>query len=93
MARTPQTGQCEAFNLGAGVGYSVLELVAAFEQASGQRVPYQIQARRTGDLPSYHANAELAHQVLGWQATRSLHAMCADTWRWQSGNPQGYPPS
>jgi UDP-glucose 4-epimerase len=92
MARTPQAGQCQAFNLGAGVGYSVLELVAAFEQASGQRVPYQIQARRAGDLPSYHANAELAHQVLCWQATRSLHAMCADTWRWQSGNPQGYPP-
>jgi len=83
-------GQCRAFNLGAGIGYSVLEMVRAFEAASGQRVPYQVKPRRAGDLAGFHANADLAKQVLGWQATRNLQAMCADTWRWQSNNPEGY---
>lgn len=83
-------GRCRAFNLGAGVGHSVLDMVKAFEQASGKAVPYKVQARRAGDLPSYHADADSALQVLGWRTTRSLQTMCADTWRWQSNNPQGY---
>ncbi len=83
-------GLCSAFNLGAGIGYSVLEMVRAFEEASGKPVPYRVQARRTGDLAGFHANADLAKNVLGWQATRSLQTMCADTWHWQSNNPQGY---
>ena len=89
MARAEQ-GQCKAFNLGAGVGYSVLELVRAFEAASGKPVPYRVQARRAGDLAGFHANADVARYVLGWQARRSLQTMCADTWRWQSNNPLGY---
>ena len=84
-------GLCKAFNLGAGIGYSVLELVRAFEAASGQAVPYQVKPRRAGDLAGFHANADVAKQVLGWQATRDLQTMCADTWHWQSKNPQGYP--
>ncbi len=83
-------GQCKAFNLGAGIGYSVLEMVRAFEAASGRPVPYQVQARRAGDLAGFHANADMAQQLLGWRAKRSLQTMCADTWRWQSNNPQGY---
>ena len=83
-------GLCRPFNLGAGAGYSVLELVRAFEAASGRAVPYQVKPRRAGDLAGFHADVNVARQVLGWQATRDLQAMCADTWRWQSGNPLGY---
>ncbi|MBQ0944193.1 UDP-glucose 4-epimerase GalE [Ideonella sp. 4Y16] len=77
-------------NLGTGVGYSVLDLVRAFGQAAGRPIPYQIVDRRPGDLPSYYADATRARELLGWQATRSLEQMCADAWRWQSGNPDGY---
>jgi UDP-glucose 4-epimerase len=83
-------GLCRAFNLGAGVGYSVLEMVHAFEAASGKAVPYTVKPRRAGDLAGFHANADAARQVLGWQASRDLQTMCADTWRWQSNNPEGY---
>ncbi|MEO7106189.1 MAG: UDP-glucose 4-epimerase GalE [Rhodoferax sp.] len=83
-------GLCRAFNLGAGVGYSVLEMVRAFELASGKAVPYSVKPRRAGDLAGFHANADTAKQVLGWQVSRDLRTMCADTWRWQSHNPQGY---
>ncbi|QTN26862.1 UDP-glucose 4-epimerase GalE [Rhodoferax sp. AJA081-3] len=83
-------GLCRAFNLGAGVGYSVLEMVRAFEAASGKPIPYRIQPRRAGDLAGFHANADSARSVLGWQVTRDLQTMCADTWRWQSNNPSGY---
>ena len=61
-----------------------------FEAASGKPVPYRVQARRAGDLAGFHANADAARCVLGWQATRSLQTMCADTWRWYSNNPLGY---
>ncbi len=84
------TGRCTAFNLGAGKGYSVLEMVRAFELASGKAVPYQVQPRRAGDLPSYYANPTVALNVLNWKVSRDVDAMCADTWRWQSANPQGY---
>ncbi len=77
-------------NLGAGRGYSVLELVHAFESATGISVPYKIVDRRAGDIASYFANALLAKQVLGWQTTKSLEDICRDAWRWQSRNPQGY---
>ena len=89
LAAAP-TGQCTAINLGTGVGYSVLDMVTAFEQASGKPVPYRIQARRAGDIAACYANPALAQEVLGWQATRDLQTMCADAWRWQSSNPQGY---
>jgi len=71
------------YNLGTGQGYSVLEIVRAFEQASGRTVPYQITARRPGDIASCYANAEKALQELGWKAERGLEEMCADAWRWQ----------
>ncbi|MGD9870180.1 MAG: UDP-glucose 4-epimerase GalE [Thauera sp.] len=80
-------------NLGTGRGYSVLEMVKAFEQASGRPVPYDIVARRPGDIAACWADPGRAAEVLGWRAERDLRAMCADAWRWQSMNPRGYAPS
>ncbi|WP_269533731.1 UDP-glucose 4-epimerase GalE [Chitinimonas sp. BJYL2] len=77
-------------NLGTGRGYSVLEVVRAFERASGKRVPSRYVPRRQGDLASYYADATRASSVLGWHAKRDLSEMCADAWRWQSNNPDGY---
>jgi len=83
--------QCIAVNLGTGVGYSVLDVVKAFEAASGQPVPYRIGPRRPGDVAACYADPRLAIQLLGWKAERDLAAMCQDHWRWQKHNPQGYP--
>jgi len=77
-------------NLGTGNGISVLALVRAFERVSGRRVPYRIAPRRPGDVAAIWADAGMAHRVLGWRATRTLEDMCADGWRWQRMNPQGY---
>ena len=77
-------------NLGTGRGHSVLEIARAFEQASGRQVPYRIVGRRPGDIAQCYADASLALELLGWQAELGLEAMCADAWRWQSDNPQGY---
>lgn len=79
------------WNLGTGRGTSVLELVAAFERASGREIPYEIVARRPGDIASSYADPSRAEQELGWRATRSVDDMCADSWRWQRANPDGYP--
>ena len=76
-------------NLGTGRGYSVLEVVHAFERASGRSVPLQFAPRRAGDIDASYADASLAGELLGWQASRDLTAMCADSWRWQSQNPNG----
>jgi UDP-glucose 4-epimerase len=76
-------------NLGTGRGHSVLELVRAFEQASGRAVPYDVVARRPGDVAACYADPTLAQQLLGWKAQRSLADMCTDSWRWQSQNPNG----
>jgi UDP-glucose 4-epimerase len=84
-----QTG-FTAVNLGTGHGTSVLELVCAFEEATGLRIPYSVVERRPGDVAQYWAGVEIATRVLGWKATRSLHDMCADGWRWQRANPDGY---
>lgn len=73
------------FNLGTGEGKSVLEMVAAFEKVSGQKVPYKIEARRSGDVAICFADVTLARCVLGWNTTRGVEEMCADTWRWQQG--------
>jgi UDP-glucose 4-epimerase len=78
-------------NLGTGQGYSVLEVVKAFSEASGREVPYRIVARRAGDVAECWADPALATEMLGWSAQRGLAEMCADSWRWQSQNPQGYP--
>jgi UDP-glucose 4-epimerase len=77
-------------NLGTGQGYSVLDLVRAFEAASGQAIPCRIVARRAGDVPAYWGDPSLARQRLGWTARRTLDDMCRDSWNWQSRNPQGF---
>ena len=81
---------CEAINLGTGNGTSVLELRDAFVKASGKDVPYVVDPRRPGDLAEVYANADKAYNLLGWKAERGIEEMCEDTWRWQSGNPNGY---
>ena len=78
-----QQAQLLTVNLGTGTGYSVLDMVRAFEQASGRPVPYEIVGRRPGDIAECYADPALAEQLLGWKAEKGLAAMCADTWRWQ----------
>jgi len=80
----------EAFNLGAGTGVSVLEIIASFEAATHQKINFEIVERRAGDLPAFWANADKADKVLNWQAKRTLVEMMEDAWRWQSKNPNGY---
>jgi UDP-glucose 4-epimerase len=77
-------------NLGTGRGYSVLEVVAAFERASGRKVPYSLADRRPGDVAQCYADPSHAKQVFGWQAEYDLDRMCEDAWRWQNQNPNGY---
>ena len=77
-------------NLGTGISYSVLDIVSAFEKASGKKIPYQIVDRRLGDISAFFADPSLAKEKLGWIAKYDLNKMCADTWRWQSLNPHGY---
>lgn len=78
------------YNLGTGQGYSVLQVVAAFEKACGKKIPYKISPRRPGDISTCYANPTRAQSELGWITTRGLDEMCADTWRWQVNNPNGY---
>jgi len=77
-------------NLGTGNGYSVLDMVKAFEKASGKNIPYQIVNRRPGDIATCYADPTYAAEKLGWKAECELDEMCKDTWRWQSMNPKGY---
>ncbi|XP_028169308.1 UDP-glucose 4-epimerase isoform X1 [Ostrinia furnacalis] len=79
-----------AVNLGTGTGYSVLQMISAFEAASGRKIPYRIVSRRAGDIAANYADVSLSHRLLGWRATRTLEDMCRDTWRWQSNNPNGF---
>jgi len=81
---------CVVYNLGTGVGYSVLEMVNAFKKASGKEIPYEIVARRTGDVASVYSDPSKAFRDLGWKAARGLDEMCEDLWRWQSNNPNGF---
>ncbi|MBT8472739.1 MAG: UDP-glucose 4-epimerase GalE [Marinicaulis sp.] len=85
-----KNGVVKDINLGAGVGYSVLEAVSAFKRASNRDIPYEIAARREGDIAEIYADAGLANELLNWKAEKSLEEMCADHWRWQSQNPNGY---
>lgn len=78
------------FNLGTGNGYSVLQILHAFEDACGKKIPYQIDPRRPGDIAECYANPKKAKDELGWVATRGIAEMCEDSWRWQSNNPNGY---
>lgn len=81
---------CQPINLGTGVGYSVLEVVSAFETVSGRQIPYEIVGRRAGDVAVSYADVTLARQLLGWQAEKSLEDMVGDAWRWQKMNPEGF---
>lgn len=92
LERATHRTECLTVNLGTGTGYSVLEIVRAFEQASGKPVAYQIAPRRPGDVAACYADPSQAATLLGWQAKRNLAEMCADTWKWQGLNPQGYKP-
>ncbi|MCH8492461.1 MAG: UDP-glucose 4-epimerase GalE [Idiomarina sp.] len=80
----------QAINLGTGNGYSVLEMISAFEKASGKQVPYDVVARRPGDIAVCYADPHYAYEVLGWKAERELDEMMRDTWLWQAKNPNGY---
>ena len=81
---------CQPINIGTGNGTSVLEIVNTFKEISGQDIPYAIVPRRAGDIATVYADATVANELLGWQASRDLNAMIADTWRWQSQNPNGF---
>lgn len=80
-------------NLGTGRGHSVLEVVDAYERASGRPIPYEVVPRRSGDVAACYADPSLAQRLLGWRARRDLAAMCGDSWRWQSMNPNGFAPA
>lgn len=80
----------KSYNIGTGKGTSVLELVKAFEKASGRKVPYEVTERRPGDIPVCYADAGLAKTELGWEAELSIDDACRDSWHWQSANPEGY---
>jgi UDP-glucose 4-epimerase len=86
----PSMTGCAVYNLGTGQGYSVLEMVAAFEKASGRKVPHRIVGRREGDIGSCYGDVALARTELGWTAQRGLKEMVEDMWRWQEQNPVGY---
>ena len=80
----------EIYNLGTGVGYSVLEIVKNFEEATGVKIPYVIKPRRAGDIATCYSDASKAKRELGWEAEYGIKDMCADSWRWQKNNPNGY---
>ncbi len=90
LEQIQKNDECFAVNLGTGTGYSVLDIVRAFEQASGRSIPYKVAPRRPGDIASCYADPQRAFELLGWRAERGLNRMCADTWRWQNGNPNGF---
>ncbi len=90
LERAMKVNACEVFNLGTGKGVSVLELVHAFEEATGVKVPYVIAPRRSGDIATSYSDASKAERILGWKATRNAFDACRDTWNWQKNNPDGY---
>lgn len=80
----------EAFNIGSGSGYSVFDIVHAFEKSTGKKINYEIIGRRPGDVPELRADSKKANHLLKWQQTKNLDEMCRDTWKWQSSHPNGY---
>jgi len=82
--------RCQAYNLGTGRGYSVLEMIQAMQKACGHDIPHELVARRPGDVASMYTDPSFAERELGWRASRTLDDMCRDLWRWQSANPNGY---
>ncbi|MBE0617821.1 MAG: UDP-glucose 4-epimerase GalE [Proteobacteria bacterium] len=92
LERLHTTRGVSTWNLGTGRGYSVLEMLAAFERAADRPIPYRVVERRPGDIATCYADPAKARKELGWAATRGLEEMTADAWRWQSANPEGYGP-
>ncbi|CAA6804645.1 MAG: UDP-glucose 4-epimerase (EC [uncultured Sulfurovum sp.] len=90
LERLSEFNEVMTINLGTGKGYSVLEMLKAFEKASGKNVPYQIVARRSGDIATCFADPSYAKEVLDWEAKKGIEEMCEDTWRWQRQNPSGF---
>jgi UDP-glucose 4-epimerase len=90
LDRLDEFAGAEAVNLGTGRGVSVLEMIAAASKAAGKKIPYEIMPRRPGDAAAIWADASLAKKKLGWTAARDVARMCADHWRWQKNNPNGY---
>lgn len=86
---TSTTG-IDAFNLGTGIGYSVLDLIKNYENTTSQKIPYNLTHRRPGDIDKCYADVNKANKKLGWKATKNLEDMCKDSWRWQKNNPNGY---
>ena len=85
-----QKSGVKTYNLGTGKGVSVLELIQAFEKASGQKIPFEIAPRRSGDIAECYADATKASVELNWRAEKTIEQMCEDSWRWQSQNPRGF---
>jgi UDP-glucose 4-epimerase len=90
LEKIMNTSGIEAYNLGTGVGYSVLDIVKNFEKATGERLPYEIVERRPGDIDACYADPKKAKKDLGWVAKRNIEDMCRDAWKWQVNNPNGY---
>lgn len=90
LEQVMRTTGVEAYNLGTGIGYSVLDVVNSFEKATGQKIPYTITDRRPGDIATCYADPTKAFKELGWKAEKTLEDMCRDAWRWQVNNPNGY---
>ena len=90
LEKHSKINKIEAYNLGAGKGYSVLQLVEAFEKANGVKIPYVISERRAGDVATCYADSSKAKEQLGWEAEKTIEDMCKDSWNWQSKNPNGY---
>lgn len=90
LEKVLSTSGVRAYNLGTGKGYSVLEMIHAFEKVTGRQIPYSVAARRPGDIASSYADVSRAGEELGWHAKRGLDKMCEDAWRWQENNPKGY---
>ena len=91
LHRLVEVGGHHVWNLGTGRGHSVFEVIAAFERATGVSIPYRVVDRRPGDIAASYADPAKANEELGWTADHTIDAICADAWRWQSQNPQGYP--
>ncbi|MGB4351455.1 MAG: GDP-mannose 4,6-dehydratase [Tissierellaceae bacterium] len=90
MDKILDTNGINVYNLGTGIGYSVLDLVKSFERVTGVRIPYKITNRRPGDIAICYADPSKAYKELGWKAEKNLKDMCRDAWRWQLNNPNGY---
>ena len=90
LAKIEEKCGCKIYNLGTGKGYSVLDVVHAFEKACGKEIPYEIKPRRAGDIAMCYAQCDLAKEELGWQAQYDIDDMCQSSWKWQSSNPDGY---